>query len=532
MNTGLIISRLFEAPAPAEEALARAPVDTSSPGEGDPRSSFNAALHMATLLVDERASVGGVAQQLNATLGTKLAESFEPSEGTPERLLQVAESFEPEGATAERLAQLSRPVEPAVAPLETPAQLGESLQPGGTRPVVQLEPPVSDPERQVQFRETPDPNAAQPAELEDFGASERGQTVPPHSPAPPVNAFAASGRSLESSGGPHDTIHVPDSPEASPSPLPAPAIAPETLDVSAELTTNREEPTSPLPPDIAHEGAAEGTAVTNAPPQALGDSPATPTSPARPDPPLQGRTATDPREAPMDTVGRASRIELSAPTPDSTTEERADPERPGYEPPQSQAAVRELAGGALSRGVEEPNSQPIQGGQGAASSALNEAREPVPARDHRPLPELPAQNETEIIREARLLVRNGGGQARIQLHPVQLGELSVQVTVTDRAVTVNLIAEHAQIADLLARHLPELRQALEGAGIRMEELDVNARSAADDRDELESRGFAGHGEARDYGTSRRSGLLEADLPEVRPLPLVSLNTLGTVDVTI
>lgn len=532
MNTGLIISRLLEAPALAEEALARTPVDTSSPGEGDPRSSFSTALHMATLLVDERASVGAVAQQLNATLGTELAKSFEPNEGTPERLPQAAESFEPEGATAERLPQLSRPVEPAVAPLENPAQLDESLQPGGTRPVVQLEPHVAGPERQGQFRETPDSNAAQPVELEDFGASERGQMVPPHSPAPPVNAFAASGRSLESSGGAHDPIRVPDSPAARPSPLPEPAVVPETLDVPADLTTNREEPTNPLPPDIAHESAAEGTAVSDAPPQASGDSPAPPTSPAQPDAPLQGRTAPEPREAPVDTAGRASQIELSAPTPDTTTEEREYPERPGNEPLQSQAAVRELAGGTLSRGAEEPNSQPIQGGQAVASSALDEAREPVPARDHRPLPELPAQNETQIIREARLLVRNGGGQARIQLHPVQLGELSMQVTVTDRAVTVSLVAEHAQIADLLARHLPELRQALEGVGIRMEELDVDARSAADDRDELQSRGSAGDGEARDYGTSRRSGLLGADLPEVRPLPLVSLNSLGTVDVTI
>jgi flagellar hook-length control protein FliK len=234
----------------------------------------------------------------------------------------------------------------------------------------------------------------------------------------------------------------------------------------------------------------------------------------------------------VDTTGRPSRIESSAPTPDTTTGGREDYARSDNEAAQSQAAVREHASGGLSRAAEAPNFQPIQGGEGAASSALNEAREPVPARDHRPLPELPAQNETEIIREARILARNGGGQAHIQLHPPQLGELTLQVNVTDRAVTVSLIAEHAQIADLLARHLPELRQALEGAGIRMEELDVEARSAADDRDQLESRGSADNGEARDYGASRRSGLLGTDLPEVRPLPLVSLNSLGTVDVTI
>ncbi len=42
MNTGLIISRLLEAPAPAEEALARAPVDTSSPGECGMRANLSA----------------------------------------------------------------------------------------------------------------------------------------------------------------------------------------------------------------------------------------------------------------------------------------------------------------------------------------------------------------------------------------------------------------------------------------------------------------------------------------------------------
>jgi flagellar hook-length control protein FliK len=158
------------------------------------------------------------------------------------------------------------------------------------------------------------------------------------------------------------------------------------------------------------------------------------------------------------------------------------------------------------------------------------AREASPTRELRALPELPVRNETDIIREARMLARAGGGEARIQLHPPQLGELSLRVTVTERAVTVSIVAEHAQIADLMARHLPELRQALQATGLRFDNLELDARSAADN---LDTFGQAADGEPRGYGAERQGGLLASRFPESQsPLPSVPVNSLGTVDVTI
>ncbi len=144
--------------------------------------------------------------------------------------------------------------------------------------------------------------------------------------------------------------------------------------------------------------------------------------------------------------------------------------------------------------------------------------------------EISDDDKVDIIREARMLARAGGGEARIQLHPPQLGELSLRVTVTEHAVTVSIVAEHAQIADLMARHLPELRQALQATGLRFDNLELDARSAADN---LDTFGQAADGEPRGYGTERQGGLLASRFPEGQsPLPSVPVNSLGTVDVTI
>ena len=171
-----------------------------------------------------------------------------------------------------------------------------------------------------------------------------------------------------------------------------------------------------------------------------------------------------------------------------------------------------------------PQAQPVSAPQAASAS-----QDVAPTREPRALPELPVENETEIIREARLLTQAGGGQARIQLHPPQLGELSVRIIVTDQSVSVSFVAEHAQIADVLARHLPELRQALEGMGLRIDNLELDARTASDEADEFGSRGSAADRETWD---ELRQGLPGPSAEVLPPLPRVAPNSLGTVDVTI
>ncbi len=262
-------------------------------------------------------------------------------------------------------------------------------------------------------------------------------------------------------------------------PAPADAVAEGARAAAAAANTERPEPRGPSSSVEPHVATARHTGAIEV-------------SPAD----GRGTQAEDPGGARPE----LARTEV-APEPQSGVAPRSEPADP--------AAVRQVA---------EPAAAPAA------------AREPASTHEIRPLPELPVRNETAIVREAHMLARAGGGQARIQLHPPQLGELSLRVTVTEHSVSVRFVAEHGQIAELIARHLPELRQALQSAGIRADHLDLEARAAMDESGEYTSRGSTHDGEGRNARTDPRSGLPGGDLPG--PLPAVTLNSLGLVDVTI
>lgn len=151
--------------------------------------------------------------------------------------------------------------------------------------------------------------------------------------------------------------------------------------------------------------------------------------------------------------------------------------------------------------------------------------------ESRALPELPAANEHEIIRRAQVLAREGGGQARIELRPPQLGHLGLRITVTDQNVHVRLLADRAPVADLLARHLPELRQTLEAQGLTIDSLDVDARSGSDLPDSaFQDHGGSQGGDPMGGSRSRRRNGTDHDL-----IPLLShrsLQSLGAIDVRV
>ncbi len=139
---------------------------------------------------------------------------------------------------------------------------------------------------------------------------------------------------------------------------------------------------------------------------------------------------------------------------------------------------------------------------GAASAAATPAGHPeragppLPAHAHRLLPELPASNEVEILRSAQLLHRQGGGEARIELVPPQLGELEVRLVVTAETVQLVLRADQALVADLLSRHLPELRAALEASGLALDKVEVSFQAPADEQRSANAQAQQREAEAR------------------------------------
>jgi hypothetical protein len=79
---------------------------------------------------------------------------------------------------------------------------------------------------------------------------------------------------------------------------------------------------------------------------------------------------------------------------------------------------------------------------------------------------------TQIIRSIRLQWQAGSGEARVQLRPEYLGEMSVAVKVEQGAVTATLHAEASEVRRWLEAHSGSLRDALAEQGLRLDRLAV------------------------------------------------------------
>lgn len=83
---------------------------------------------------------------------------------------------------------------------------------------------------------------------------------------------------------------------------------------------------------------------------------------------------------------------------------------------------------------------------------------------------------TQIIRSIRLQWQVGHGEAKVQLRPEHLGELTVAIKVDHGVVVATLHAEKVEVRRWIESHSPSLRDALAEQGLRLDRLIV-----ADDR---------------------------------------------------
>ncbi|GEM_PF-5178445 len=79
------------------------------------------------------------------------------------------------------------------------------------------------------------------------------------------------------------------------------------------------------------------------------------------------------------------------------------------------------------------------------------------------------QRVTQAFRAAH----ERGGHVRLRLHPPELGSLRVDLRVVDNVMSARMEAESATARELLAEHLPVLRQRLAEHGIRVERFELD-----------------------------------------------------------
>lgn len=79
----------------------------------------------------------------------------------------------------------------------------------------------------------------------------------------------------------------------------------------------------------------------------------------------------------------------------------------------------------------------------------------------------------QVVKSLRVQWKQGLGEARIQLRPEHLGPVDVSIKVEGGAVTAVVRAESAQVQEWLLANQQSLRQQLEAAGLRLDDLVVS-----------------------------------------------------------
>lgn len=79
----------------------------------------------------------------------------------------------------------------------------------------------------------------------------------------------------------------------------------------------------------------------------------------------------------------------------------------------------------------------------------------------------------QVVVQIQPLLEQGGGTVRLQLNPVELGQVTVELTVAEGKVYGAIAASEPRVVEQLARELHTLRQGLADAGLKVSEQGIN-----------------------------------------------------------
>lgn len=103
----------------------------------------------------------------------------------------------------------------------------------------------------------------------------------------------------------------------------------------------------------------------------------------------------------------------------------------------------------------------------------------------------------ELTARMKTLLRDGVREARLQLHPAELGRLSVTVSTDGDQARVSFIADTAAARDAIEQSMPRLREMLEQNGLQLAQSDVGQRDLQGGRDGADAERSVRPGDAGD-----------------------------------
>jgi flagellar hook-length control protein FliK len=114
------------------------------------------------------------------------------------------------------------------------------------------------------------------------------------------------------------------------------------------------------------------------------------------------------------------------------------------------------------------------------SSGITDKIQPVQTGSELRLPSGQTVDEFRIVEQIVSRIQPSRpqepGRIHIKLHPEELGEVKLNLVLDQDRVKAQLTAQSQQVQEVLERHLPRLRDALEQQGFKLDQLQVSVDS--------------------------------------------------------
>jgi flagellar hook-length control protein FliK len=144
-----------------------------------------------------------------------------------------------------------------------------------------------------------------------------------------------------------------------------------------------------------------------------------------------------------------------------------------------------------------------------------------------PTPVNTAEFVPRLSGELAVLARDGVQEARINVHPVELGPISVQISLDGTAAQVHLAVDNAQTRELLEQAMPSLAAALRETGLTLTGGGVFQQARQNAQDGGREGTPAGSADARQGQGRAGNGDADGVLPTAAPS---RLRAVGALDV--
>ena len=92
-------------------------------------------------------------------------------------------------------------------------------------------------------------------------------------------------------------------------------------------------------------------------------------------------------------------------------------------------------------------------------------------------------SSNELATHLRVLKSSGGGEARLQLHPAELGRMTVSLIMEGDEARVSFVVDNPQAKQAVEVSLPRLRDLMDEAGLSLTDADVSDRHAKENENQ-------------------------------------------------